>query len=100
MVAVLFDAMYVTVAGTTAPVAVRKNTVLELIVVAFMASLNVTTGAMVVATEAPLGGLNDVTVGAVVSAGAAVVNGDVAVLTIALPAASRTPLAPPCTTIK
>jgi hypothetical protein len=80
------------------------NTFVELIVEAFIASLKVTTGATLVATEeAPVVGENAVTVGAVVSAGgpgATVVNGDVAVLIMALPATSRTPLAPPWTTIR
>jgi hypothetical protein len=75
--------------------------VLELIVEAFIASLNVTLMELVIATFVlPRVGANAVTVGAVVSAGAAVVNGDVAVLASAFPATSFTPLPPPWTTIK
>jgi hypothetical protein len=65
-----------------------------------MDSLNVTTGAMPVVTDvAPLAGLNELTVGGVVSMGAAVVNEEVTSAAKAFPAESFTPAPPPFTTI-
>jgi len=92
-VAVRVATSYVTVAETGA-VPVRVN-VVALMVLAFIASLNVTVTAVDALTPvAPEAGERAVIVGALVSA---VVNDQVAVAARALPARSLTPFAPPRT---
>ena len=90
-------ALYDTLAATAVLPSIN-NTVLVVMVEAFMASLKVTVTAVLIATfVVPLAGLNELTVGGVVSA--TVVNDELASAANALPAASLTPLAPLLTTI-
>src|SRR5262249_39698751 len=97
---VLFAELYATVAATTVLLELRNTMVLALTVAALSASLNVIVIAAFVATfVAPLAGLKPVTVGGVVSAGATVVNVEVALAASGVPATSVTPPVPPLTVI-
>ena len=88
-------AAYVTVASTPIPAALRSVIVCAVMVLAFIASLNVTlTLPFTEAFVAPLAGEVEATVGGVVST---VVNDHVKFDASEFPAASLTPLAPPTT---